>query len=140
VVRAPDGGGHDSRSRSQPEIVRLKYSRHGPVFYTDSINHVAYTLRATSSEPGSGGYLAALRLAEVRNCHEFLDAMAYYHEPSENMVCGDVEGNIAWLTAALTPNRAGGWYGRLRSGHGTVWVGRVPQPHGAAAGTVRIID
>lgn len=97
-----------------PEIVELRYSRHGPVFYTDSANHVAYALRATSSEPGAGGYLAALRLAEVDDCHQFIDAMAYYFAPSENMVCGDVDGNIAWLAAALSPARSGGgWYGRL---------------------------
>jgi penicillin amidase len=39
--------------------------------------------------------------------------MAYYHAPSENMMCGDVDGNIAWLAAALSPRRTGGWYGRL---------------------------
>src|SRR5690606_18575091 len=37
----------------------------------------------------------------------------YYFAPSENMICGDTSGNIAWLAAALTPNRVGGWYGRL---------------------------
>lgn len=39
--------------------------------------------------------------------------MAYYHAPNENMMCGDVEGNIAWLAAALSPRRTDGWYGRL---------------------------
>ena len=98
---------------ARPEIVRLQFSRNGPIFYTDSLNHVAYAVRATSNEPGSGGYLAALRLAEARDCHEFIDVMAYYHAPSENMICGDVDGNIAWLAAALTPSRSGGWHGRL---------------------------
>lgn len=96
-----------------PEVVELRYSRHGPIFHTDSANHVAYALRTTSSEPGTAGYLAALRLAEMEDCHGFVDAMAYYFAPSENMLCGDVDGNIAWLAAALTPNRTGGWYGRL---------------------------
>ncbi|HEX6308718.1 MAG TPA: penicillin acylase family protein [Longimicrobiales bacterium] len=96
-----------------PEIVEHRYSRHGPIFHVDSANHVAYAIRSTSSEPGSAGYLAALRLAEVDNCREFIAALAYYHAPSENMVCGDVDGNIAWLAAALTPRRSGGWYGRL---------------------------
>ncbi|MEX2467300.1 MAG: penicillin acylase family protein [Gemmatimonadota bacterium] len=98
---------------SDPEIVQLTYSRHGPVFYADSVHSVAYAVHATSNDPGSGGYLAALRLAEADDCHDFIDVMAYYHAPSENMVCGDVEGNIAWLAAALSPRRAGGWYGRL---------------------------
>ncbi|MGH7449652.1 MAG: penicillin acylase family protein, partial [Longimicrobiales bacterium] len=96
-----------------PRIVVHRYSRHGPIFHIDSANHVAYAVRSTSSEPGTAGYLAALRLAEVDDCREFIDAMTYYHAPSENMVCGDVDGNIAWLAAALSPRRTGGWYGRL---------------------------
>jgi penicillin amidase len=96
-----------------PRIVVHRYSRHGPIFHIDSVNHVAYAIRSTSSEPGTGGYLAALRLAEVRDCREFIDVMAYYHAPSENMMCGDVDGNIAWLAAALSPRRTAGWYGRL---------------------------
>ncbi|HUE96113.1 MAG TPA: penicillin acylase family protein, partial [Longimicrobiaceae bacterium] len=96
-----------------PRIVEHKYSRHGPIFYIDQENDVAYALRSTANEPGSGGYLAALRLAEVEDCRGFLDAMAYYNAPSENMICGDLEGNIAWLAAALSPRRTEGWYGRL---------------------------
>jgi penicillin G amidase len=100
-----------------PRVVEHRFSRHGPVFYVDSVNHVAYAARSTANEPGSGGYLGALRLAEVEDCAEFIDELAYYHAPSENMICGDADGNIAWLAAALTPNRVGGpggrWYGRL---------------------------
>jgi len=96
-----------------PRIVLHRYSRHGPVFWVDSANHVAYAARSTASEPGTGGYLGALRLAEVTDCHGFIDAMAWYKAPTENMICGDVDGNIAWLAAALTPKRSGGWYGRV---------------------------
>ncbi|MEX2569867.1 MAG: penicillin acylase family protein [Gemmatimonadota bacterium] len=96
-----------------PVVVEHKFSRHGPVFYVDSLNNVAYAVRSTANEPGSGGYLAALRLADAQDCHEFIDVMEYYNSPSENMICGDVDGNIAWLAAALSPNRIGGWYGRL---------------------------
>lgn len=97
----------------EPRVVEHRYSRHGPVFYVDSINHVAYAVRSTANEPGTGGYLGALRLAEVSDCHEFIDALEYYKAPSENMICGDADGNIAWMAAALTPQRSGGWYGRL---------------------------
>lgn len=97
-----------------PRVVRYQFSRNGPVFHVDSARHVAYSIRSTSSEPGGGGYLGALRLAETDNCHQFVDALEYYHAPDENMLCGDVEGNIAWVAAALTPRRAGDdWYGRL---------------------------
>jgi len=97
-----------------PRVVEHLYSRHGPVFHVDEVNHLAYAVRSTANEPGSAGYLGALRLAETSNCREFIDALAWYHAPSENMVCGDTEGNIAWLAAALTPRRVGpDWYGRL---------------------------
>lgn len=95
-----------------PEIVVHRFSRNGPIFYIDEENHLAYAVRSTSAEPGTGGYLAALRLAEAEDCGEFIDALAYYHAPSENMICGDHQGNIAWMAAALTPRRVG-WYGRL---------------------------
>ena len=95
-----------------PEIVVHRYSRNGPIFHIDEENHLGYAVRSTSSEPGTAGYLGALRLAEVDDCGGFIDALAYYHAPSENMICGDHEGNIAWLAAALTPHRVG-WYGRL---------------------------
>jgi penicillin G amidase len=97
----------------ETEVVELKFSRHGPIFYQDTVNHRAYAIRSTMHEPGSAGYLGSLRLNQVDDCREFLDELAYYYAPSENMVCGDADGNIAWMAAALTPDRSGGWYGRL---------------------------
>lgn len=97
----------------EPRVVTHRFSRNGPIIRLDSANHLAYAVRSTSMEPGTGGYLGALRLAEVGDCREFLEELAYYKAPSENMICGDVEGNIAWMAAALTPRRTGGWYGRL---------------------------
>lgn len=96
-----------------PEIVELKFSRHGPVFYEDRENNVAYAVRATMHEPGSAGYLAALRLNQVSDCRAFLDELVHYYAPDENMICGDTEGNIAWRASALTPDRGERWFGRL---------------------------
>jgi penicillin amidase len=95
-----------------PEVMELKFSRHGPIFYEDRTNNRAYAIRSTMNEPGSTGYLAALRLNQVDDCREFLDALAYYYAPTENMVCGDASGNISWQAAALSPDRDG-WHGRL---------------------------
>jgi penicillin amidase len=96
-----------------PRAVELKYSRHGPIVYEDSENHYAYALRTVLHEPGTAHYMGSLRVDQVENCREFLAAMDYWKTPSENMICGDVEGNIAWKAAALTPDRGGRWYGRL---------------------------
>jgi penicillin amidase len=95
-----------------PETVELKFSRHGPIFHVDRANHRAYALRSALHEPGTAPYLAGLRLSQVRDCKTFLDAAHYWHSPSENLICGDVDGNISWQASALTPSRKG-WSGRL---------------------------
>jgi penicillin amidase len=94
------------------EILEAKYSRHGPIFYEDTENHVAYALRSTMHEPGSTGYLASLRLNVVPDCEAFLQELPFWKAPTENMVCGDAEGNIAWRASAASPRRDG-WMGRL---------------------------
>jgi penicillin amidase len=95
-----------------PEIIELKFSRHGPIFYEDAENDVAYSLQSTMHEPGTTGYLAGLRLDQADNCQEVVEELAYWKAPTENMVCGDADGNIAWHGSALTPERDG-WHGRL---------------------------
>ncbi len=98
-----------------PVTIELKFSRHGPIFYEDRAHGRAYALRSALLEPGTAPYLAGLRLSQTKNCREFLDAAMHWKYPSENLICGDVEGNIAWQASALTPNRQG-------------WVGRLPVP------------
>ena len=39
----------------------------------------------------------------------------FWKAPSENLICGDVDGNIGFQASALTPSRKG-------------WVGRLPVP------------
>lgn len=95
-----------------PRKVDLKFSRHGPIFYVDEKNHKAYALRSIFTEPGTGPYLGSLRFDQAQNCKEFLDLAMYWKAPSENLICGDVDGNIAFQASALTPNRKG-WLGRL---------------------------
>ena len=106
------------------EVIELKFSRHGPIFYEDTENRRAYAIRSTLHEPGTTGYLAGLRLNQVDTCVEFIEELAYYAAPTENMVCGDAEGNISWQASALSPSRDG-WHGRLPvPGTGAYeWVG-----------------
>jgi penicillin amidase len=93
-------------------IVEQFFSRHGPIFHMDTVNHRAWALRSTMYERGAAGYLSALRYHALNDCIEFLDAQVYYLAPSENMICGDVEGNIAWQASAAAPRRPN-WHGRL---------------------------
>ena len=95
-----------------PEIVEHRYTRHGPVFYQDRVRHRAYAIRSTMHLPGSAGYLGALRYHALGTCQQFLDAQRYYLAPTENMICGDASGNIAWQASAASPRRPN-WHGRL---------------------------
>jgi penicillin amidase len=92
--------------------VVLKFSRHGPIFFEDLKSGRAYALRSVMNEPGTAGYLGGLRLAQAKDCKEFLDAALFWKAPTENLICGDVDGNISMQASALTPKRKG-WSGRL---------------------------
>jgi penicillin G amidase len=97
---------------AEPQVVELKYSRHGPIFYEDKTRNLAYAVRRAAGEPGTAPYLAGLRLSQAKHCREFLDAAMHWKTPTENLICGDVDDNISWRPAALTPARKG-WNGRL---------------------------
>ncbi len=96
----------------EPRVVELKFSRHGPILYEDTVDHRAYAFRSVLAEPGTAGYLGSLRVDQARNWDEYLEAMKAWKVPSENMIYADVDGNIGWQAAGLTPVRDG-WYGRL---------------------------
>jgi penicillin amidase len=51
-------------------------------------------------------------LNRARNWPEFLQALERWKVPSENLVYADVDGNIGWKVAGLTPVRKG-WSGLL---------------------------
>jgi penicillin amidase len=95
-----------------PHPIELKFSRHGPVFHEDTEHKRAYVVRSVMDEPGTAWYLGSFRLAQASDCKAFLDAAMYWGTPSENLICGDVNGNISWQASALTPLRLG-WSGRL---------------------------
>ncbi len=95
-----------------PRAVEFKMSRHGPIFFEDPANHRDYALKSVFNEPGTGSYLGGLRLDQSKDCKSFLDDAMYWKAPTENLNCGDVDGNIAIQSSALSPNRRG-WDGRL---------------------------
>ena len=107
-----------------PQTIELKFTRHGPVFYEDAAAHRAYVLRSALLEPGTAPYIGGLRLSQAKNCKEFLDAAMYWKAPTENLICGDQEGNISWQASALTPNRTAPKGDASRRS----WMGRLPVP------------
>jgi len=90
---------------SEDANVELRYTRHGPVTYIDSLNHVAYAVRCAWMEPGSSPYLASLRMNQAKNWGEFRDACNYSNIPGENMIWADKEGNIGWQAVGIAPVR-----------------------------------
>ena len=95
-----------------PKVVTIKYSRNGPSFHEDTLRNIAYALRSTMHAPGTASYMAALRLNQVTNCTQFLTEARFWRAPAENLICGDIDGNIAWRASGLAPKREN-WSGRL---------------------------
>lgn len=100
------------KGEATPREMELKFTRHGPVIYEDRERNRAYALRWVGSEPGTAGYLASLSLNRARNWREFLQALERWKVPSENLVYADVDGNIGWVAAGLSPIRRN-WSGML---------------------------
>lgn len=95
-----------------PEIVALKFTRHGPVLFEDRDRQKAYALRAAWLEQGGAPYLSSLRMNQAATWEEFREATSYNHMPAENMVWADRTGTIGWQAAAITPRRPN-WRGLL---------------------------
>lgn len=85
--------------------VELKYTRHGPVTYIDSVNLKAYAVRCAWMEPGGSPYLASLRMDQARNWDEFREACNFSNIPGENMVWADIDNNIGWQSVGIAPIR-----------------------------------
>jgi penicillin amidase len=100
------------RGEERPAELELRFTRHGPVIHEDAKRHRAYALKWAGAEPGGAAYLASLALDRAKDGREFVAALKGWKVPSENMVYADVDGNIGWVAAALTPVRKG-WDGLL---------------------------
>jgi penicillin amidase len=95
-----------------PRTVELKFSRHGPIFHVDTASWRAYAVRSAVQEPGTAAYMGSFKLAQASGCSDFFARAMSWKVPTHNLICGDVEGNIALQVSGLTPNREG-WNGRL---------------------------
>jgi penicillin amidase len=104
------------RVKGAPDvIVQHKYTRHGPITYSDVKNNLAYAVRCGWMENGGAPYLASLRMDQSRNWEEFREACTYSRLPGENMIWADREGNIGWQVAGIAPVRKN-------------WSGLIPVP------------
>ncbi|NLY00315.1 MAG: penicillin acylase family protein [Rhodopirellula sp.] len=92
--------------------VELRFTRHGAVIWQDEQRHVACALKWVGSEPGSAAYLASLAVARSHSVGELVKALEAWKVPALNFVFADVEGQIGWVAAGLTPIRSN-WDGLL---------------------------
>ena len=100
------------KGQAEPAEVELKFTRHGPVIWEDQASHRAVAVRWSGAEPGTAGYLGSLAIDRVQNWDDFVNAMARWKLPSENIVYADVDGDIGWIPAGLMPIRKN-WSGLL---------------------------
>jgi penicillin amidase len=84
----------------------LKFTRNGPVLWQDGKRALA--LRWVGAEPGTAPYLAGLSVDRAHNWQEYLQAMARWKTPPENLVYADRQGNIGVQSAGLVPIRKKG--------------------------------
>ncbi len=92
--------------------VELAFTRHGPVIRADAERHTAFAVRAAWLEPGMAPYLGSIDYMRATSWEQFSAAMNRWGAPGENQVYADVDGNIAWKAAGLTPIRPN-WDGTL---------------------------
>lgn len=100
------------KGEEKPRTVELKFSKHGPVFYEDSVNHLAFAAKSVNQEPGTAAFKGSLKLAQAPSCEDFFERAMFWKVPTHNLICGDKKGNIALQVSGLTPDRDG-WNGRL---------------------------
>ncbi len=89
----------------EPASVALRYTRHGPVTFIDSVNLKAYAVRCAWLEPGGAPYLASLRMDQAKGWEEFREACSYSNIPGENMVWAGKDGTIGWQAVGIAPVR-----------------------------------
>ncbi len=91
----------------EPAVVRLHFSRFGPVLKHDAAAHRAYALKAVWHEVGTAPYLASLRIDQAPSWDAFREACRWFLAPDENMVWADRAGQIGWQVVGRAPIRQG---------------------------------
>jgi penicillin amidase len=93
-----------------PVEVTLRFTRHGPIIYTDQLKNRAYAVRAAWLETGMAPYFGAIDYMRASNFEQFRSAMLNWGAPSENQVYADIHGTIGLVPGGRAPKRPN-WYG-----------------------------
>ncbi len=93
--------------------VTYRFTRHGPIVREDK--QLIWAVRAGWLEPGMSPYFGSVEYMRASNWRQFASALNRWGAPSENQVYADIDGNIGYKAAGLTPIR-------------TTWDGLLPVP------------
>lgn len=87
------------------EHVKVLVTRHGPIIQRDGDK--GYAMRWVALEPGA---LSSpwFNLGRAQNWEEFRDIVKNFYGPAQNLVYGDVDGNIGYIVPAKIPIRKNG--------------------------------
>jgi len=138
---------------AEPEKLRVRISRHGPVISDVSRvaqdqaprGHViAFSWTALAEDDRS--MQAALKFARAREWDGFLAAARDFHSPQQNIVYADIEGNIGFVAAGRVPHRrpgndlkgmapAPGWLAKY-DWAGTIPFEQLPRSFNPASGAI----
>jgi penicillin amidase len=116
-----------------PVTVEFLYTVHGPVFYVDEANHVAFSKKLSCREGFLQGITSFYNLMKAETVNDFNKA-AKLSDMSINYFFANVDGDIAYYHLGLHPVRAKGVDVRLPTpGTGEFeWQGFIPKsqnPH-----------
>lgn len=87
------------------QLMRLKFTRHGPVVHEDRRAKRAYAVRSVAFEPGSAPYLRHLSLMRAMDWASFRRGTEGWAAPSVNFAYADTSGTVGWTPAGMNPIR-----------------------------------
>lgn len=123
------------KGKPEPILKEELYTVHGPVFFVDEANNVAFSKRLSCKENFLQGLVSFYDLMKAETVEEFNRA-AQESDMSINYLFASVDGDIAYYHLGLHPIRPSGYDTRLPApGTGEYeWQGYLPKsenPHGA---------
>ena len=112
----------------EPVDVEIVKTNNGNVVIGDPLTGVAISLRYSALAEPNPGFQCLLPMLRATNVDELDEAMRDWIDPCNNLVMGDVHGNIGYLTRGKLPVRhaANGWLPVPGWNGEHDWTGTVP--------------
>ncbi len=113
---------------AEPVDVDIVKTENGQVIFGDPTEGVAISFRYSALVDPNPGFQCLLPMLKATSVDELDEAMRDWVDPCNNLVMGDVHGNIGYLTRGRLPvrNRANGWLPVPGWDGKHDWTGNVP--------------